>query len=277
MRIHVEDNSVGIDAAARDKHFRQGFTTKPGGSGIGLHSSANAALQLGGALVFHSDGPGQDAVFTLELPVAPAAVREYIGCYEVVDRARSRSGRQDARDLGRGRALAGARRPGPVRVARGGGADRDLFKVFHRLWAEAALHASCLAIALIAARLFQRSSSVRLPARLLLGWLFSVLFLRVSTERGLVFALSPWPPLLALFALYMLGPSPWLVFTGLTVAQALLAFFLHHRQGLADLDPHALGCRHLGRTHGRPAGTQSAAPVMRCAPVRSARPSGGCS
>ncbi len=57
----------------------------------------------------------------------------------------------------------------------------------------------------------------------------------VSTERGLVLALSPWPPLLALFALYMLGPRHGLVFTGLAVAQAVLSYFLHHNQATLPL------------------------------------------
>ena len=73
VRIHVEDNGLGIASEEREKLFRLGFTTKRDGSGIGLHSSANAAQQLGGSLSFHSDGPGQGATFTLELPVVPAA------------------------------------------------------------------------------------------------------------------------------------------------------------------------------------------------------------
>jgi PAS domain S-box-containing protein len=73
VRIHVEDNGVGIASEHRESLFRLGFTTKQDGSGIGLHSSANAAQQLGGSLSFHSDGPGQGATFTLELPMAPAA------------------------------------------------------------------------------------------------------------------------------------------------------------------------------------------------------------
>jgi PAS domain S-box-containing protein len=70
VRIHIEDNGVGIDPAHAEKLFRLGFTTKRGGSGIGLHSSANAAQQLGGSISFRSDGPGQGSVFTLELPLA---------------------------------------------------------------------------------------------------------------------------------------------------------------------------------------------------------------
>jgi PAS domain S-box-containing protein len=70
VRIHVEDNGRGIAAEHRDQIFRLGFTTRPDGGGIGLHSSANMVQQLGGSLSFHSDGPGRGAVFTLELPLA---------------------------------------------------------------------------------------------------------------------------------------------------------------------------------------------------------------
>ncbi|HWN66657.1 MAG TPA: ATP-binding protein [Haliangium sp.] len=72
-RIHVEDNGLGIAPEHRERLFRLGFTTKHDGSGIGLHSSANAAQELGGSLTFHSDGPGQGARFTLELPLTPRA------------------------------------------------------------------------------------------------------------------------------------------------------------------------------------------------------------
>jgi two-component system sensor kinase FixL len=73
VRIHVEDNGVGIAPEHRDQLFRLGFTTKRDGNGIGLHASAIAAQQLGGSLCCHSDGPGRGATFTLELPLAPPA------------------------------------------------------------------------------------------------------------------------------------------------------------------------------------------------------------
>ncbi len=72
VRVNVEDNGIGIDPAQHDELFRLGFTTKHDGNGIGLHASAMAARQLGGSLSFRSDGPGQGAVFTLDLPIAPA-------------------------------------------------------------------------------------------------------------------------------------------------------------------------------------------------------------
>jgi signal transduction histidine kinase len=48
--------------------FTQGFTTRKGGHGFGLHSSALAAKIMGGSLSVSSHGEGQGATFTLELP-----------------------------------------------------------------------------------------------------------------------------------------------------------------------------------------------------------------
>jgi C4-dicarboxylate-specific signal transduction histidine kinase len=56
--------------------FQHGFTTKKNGHGFGLHSSANAARDLGGTLVAHSDGPDQGATFTLEIPLCLQTARE---------------------------------------------------------------------------------------------------------------------------------------------------------------------------------------------------------
>lgn len=55
------------------KIFSHGFTTKRDGYGFGLHSGANAAKEMGGSLTAQSEGVGQGATFTLELPtVSPA-------------------------------------------------------------------------------------------------------------------------------------------------------------------------------------------------------------
>jgi C4-dicarboxylate-specific signal transduction histidine kinase len=67
--ICVEDNGMGIAPEHLDKLFRFGFTTRQGGQGIGLHVSALAAQEMGGALNAHSDGPGRGAAFILEVPV----------------------------------------------------------------------------------------------------------------------------------------------------------------------------------------------------------------
>jgi PAS domain S-box-containing protein len=70
VRIVVRDAGIGIPRENLTKIFNFGFTTRADGHGFGLHSSANAATELGGKLTAHSDGPGMGAAFTLELPVA---------------------------------------------------------------------------------------------------------------------------------------------------------------------------------------------------------------
>jgi predicted ATPase/signal transduction histidine kinase len=69
-RIQVVDNGRGIAPELRDQLFSQGFTTREGGHGLGLHSSALAAKMLGGQLLLESDGPGKGATATLEIPLA---------------------------------------------------------------------------------------------------------------------------------------------------------------------------------------------------------------
>jgi signal transduction histidine kinase len=74
FQIHIIDNGVGIDRGNLTRIFSHGFTTKKTGHGFGLHSSANAAHELGGSLVAYSDGPGKGSKFVLELPYEPAEV-----------------------------------------------------------------------------------------------------------------------------------------------------------------------------------------------------------
>jgi ligand-binding sensor domain-containing protein/signal transduction histidine kinase len=68
VRIAVCDNGVGIPPENLTRIFAHGFTTKKDGHGFGLHSGALAAREMGGSLTVESDGPGQGATFTLELP-----------------------------------------------------------------------------------------------------------------------------------------------------------------------------------------------------------------
>jgi PAS domain S-box-containing protein len=75
VRLIVADNGVGIPAENLTRIFGHGFTTRVGGHGFGLHSSANAAREMKGSLTVHSDGLGTGAAFTLELPAAPSAVK----------------------------------------------------------------------------------------------------------------------------------------------------------------------------------------------------------
>ncbi len=67
--IEVKDTGIGIPEAFLTRIFQHGFTTRPGGHGFGLHSSALAAKELGGSISVHSDGPGRGATFTLEIPL----------------------------------------------------------------------------------------------------------------------------------------------------------------------------------------------------------------
>jgi two-component system, NtrC family, sensor kinase len=74
VRISVVDNGVGISPENMTRIFSHGFTTREGGHGFGLHSSALAAKEMGGSLTVQSDGPGRGATFTLELPYETSEV-----------------------------------------------------------------------------------------------------------------------------------------------------------------------------------------------------------
>lgn len=69
VRFEVQDNGVGIEPGQEIAIFRSGFTTKHGGHGLGLHSSANLASELGGTLTARSEGTEEGSTFVLELPL----------------------------------------------------------------------------------------------------------------------------------------------------------------------------------------------------------------
>ncbi len=71
--IEVEDNGCGIAPEHVAKLFQHGFTTKGDGHGLGLHSSACLAKELGGSLLGQSPGAGRGAHFTLVLPLRQEA------------------------------------------------------------------------------------------------------------------------------------------------------------------------------------------------------------
>jgi signal transduction histidine kinase len=66
--VRVTDNGVGIPSDLITRIFSPGFTTKHDGHGFGLHSSANAATEMGGRLYATSEGVGCGATFILEIP-----------------------------------------------------------------------------------------------------------------------------------------------------------------------------------------------------------------
>lgn len=69
VRIDVKDTGVGIPRENMLRIFQHGFTTRKHGHGFGLHGAALAAQEMGGRLTVHSDGPGQGATFTVEVPI----------------------------------------------------------------------------------------------------------------------------------------------------------------------------------------------------------------
>jgi two-component system, sensor histidine kinase ChiS len=60
MKVAVIDNGIGIPKEHMDRIFGHGFTTRKDGHGFGLHSSALAATELGGALTVFSEGSGRE-------------------------------------------------------------------------------------------------------------------------------------------------------------------------------------------------------------------------
>ncbi|MCC9658693.1 two-component system sensor histidine kinase NtrB [Rhodopirellula halodulae] len=69
--LSVIDNGMGISRESLQQIFQHGYTTKDDGHGFGLHSSANAAGELGGRLEAFSDGIGTGARFDVTLPLNP--------------------------------------------------------------------------------------------------------------------------------------------------------------------------------------------------------------
>jgi two-component system, LuxR family, sensor kinase FixL len=72
-RFIVTDNGVGFGPEMKGKLFRQRFSTRSDGSGLGLHTSALLAEQMGASLGGHSEGEGRGATFILELSHPAAA------------------------------------------------------------------------------------------------------------------------------------------------------------------------------------------------------------
>lgn len=68
LELAVEDDGIGIEPERRDAIFALGHTTRPDGQGIGLHSAANLAREMGGSLRVESAGAGRGARFILRIP-----------------------------------------------------------------------------------------------------------------------------------------------------------------------------------------------------------------
>ncbi len=72
VRLHVIDTGPGLDPIAIEKIFRPYYTTRAGGTGLGLPTARRIAEAHGGRLEVHST-PGVGSDFYLTLPLAPSA------------------------------------------------------------------------------------------------------------------------------------------------------------------------------------------------------------
>ncbi|MBI5883098.1 MAG: HAMP domain-containing histidine kinase [Elusimicrobia bacterium] len=66
--LEVSDDGHGIASDIMSRIFQPFFTTRKGGSGLGLSSALRILQKHGGSIEVESDGPGRGAVFSLILP-----------------------------------------------------------------------------------------------------------------------------------------------------------------------------------------------------------------
>ena len=70
--LEVQDNGIGLEQKDLEAIFRAGYTTKPEGTGLGLHSAANFVAGIGGRIQPSSRGTGTGATMRVMLPLDPA-------------------------------------------------------------------------------------------------------------------------------------------------------------------------------------------------------------
>jgi signal transduction histidine kinase len=76
--LDLIDNGVGMDARILARIFEAFYSTKPGGSGLGLPTARKIIESHGGSIRVQSE-PGRGTQFTIKLPIAarlPAAARD---------------------------------------------------------------------------------------------------------------------------------------------------------------------------------------------------------
>ena len=71
VAVHVTDTGPGMKPETIEQIFRPYFTTKGGGSGLGLPTTKRLVEEHGGSLTVHSE-PGRGTEFTVLLPAAPS-------------------------------------------------------------------------------------------------------------------------------------------------------------------------------------------------------------
>ena len=70
LAVHVTDTGPGIPAATIEKIFHPYFSSKRGGTGLGLPTTRRLVEEHGGTLTVHSD-PGRGSDFVITLPTLP--------------------------------------------------------------------------------------------------------------------------------------------------------------------------------------------------------------
>ena len=68
LELEIMDNGAGFDEAVQARLFSHRFTTKPEGSGLGLHYCANVIRNAGGQITASSCGPNLGAKFSIKIP-----------------------------------------------------------------------------------------------------------------------------------------------------------------------------------------------------------------
>jgi signal transduction histidine kinase len=79
VQLQVQDTGSGIAVAALAQIFEPLYTTKPGGTGLGLYLVHEIVTAHGGQITVASV-EGQGATFTVTLPVMPAGAPAGPGC-----------------------------------------------------------------------------------------------------------------------------------------------------------------------------------------------------
>lgn len=74
VALHVIDTGPGMDAETREKIFRPYFTTKAGGTGLGLPTTRRIVEGHHGRIDVHSE-PGRGSDFTLVFPASEGGAR----------------------------------------------------------------------------------------------------------------------------------------------------------------------------------------------------------
>ena len=74
LKLEVSDNGIGIAGTNPRILFTAGYTTKNSGSGLGLHSTANFVIGIGGQIRPLSEGTGKGTTMLVTLPLSSVTV-----------------------------------------------------------------------------------------------------------------------------------------------------------------------------------------------------------